>query len=385
MTNTEIEQGNSAEFVAFTIQGKFQDGLTSRSEPAKLLVNAQGAKLVAADVSLELVPESLSVSDRIGDTPRRIEWGSEAVFVTNENEAADRLQQLLPGGTLGRVAFRLESNLALAIGALLFVGLLFLAFMTWGVPSGARYLAAKIPDSLARRAGDEVLQTLDKLYLEPSKLAPDRAVELRSYLTAYDSFPPRIEFRFAGKELGPNAFALPGGYVVITDELIALAESDEEILAVYLHEVGHARNYHAETGVLANSAWLVVLTLVTGDISGMTETIFAVPVFLGQLAFSRELEREADDYSISKLKEHALDPTRLAAILERMNHYSRSTPDTQEHSQAEENPKPEHHAETAEPEANDSTNSAQGTRLFDYLSTHPSTAERLERIRAAAQ
>ncbi len=373
MNNDEIDQDDAAKFVAFTLLGQFQDGITSRSKPAKLFVNSRGAQLVTGEISLHLHPDSISISDRIGDTPRRIEWNSGAVFVTDDNEAADQLQRLLPGGNLGRMAFRLENNLTLAIGALVLVTTLLFAVMIWGVPAGARYLAAKIPESVARHAGDEVLQSLDELYLEPSKLSDDRTTQLRSYLIAYDSFPPRIEFRYAGKKLGPNAFALPGGYVVITDELIALAESDEEILAVYLHEVGHARNYHAETGVLANSGWLVVLTLFTGDISGMTETIFALPVVLGQLAFSRELESEADDYSIEKLKEHSLDPNLLAAILERMNSYSLHTPDTEDQSDTEEG-KPE-----------ESTSSATGTSLLDYLSTHPSTPERLARIRQAAQ
>lgn len=146
----------------------------------------------------------------------------------------------------------------------------------------------------------------------------------------------------------------------MTDELINIAESDEEILAVYLHEVGHARNHHAETGVLANSAWLVILPIVTGDISGMTEAIFPVPVVLGQLAFSRELEREADDYSIEKLRELSLSPTLLAAILERTTAYRLSTPDSSDEDQ-----------DTEEPKDNSSAAETAGSNLFDYLSTPP--------------
>ncbi len=353
-----------ATFAPFTIEGEFHDGQTSKSVPAQLLVNNRGARLVADQLEIEISPADLLLSDRIGNTPRRIEWHNDGAFVTQDNAGTDRLHRLLPGGKVGRLAFGLESNLPFAIVALVSVALLLGSVMFWGIPTGARYLATQIPQSLAERAGNEVMAALDQIHLEPSTLSSERAEELRTYLASHDPFPPVISFRSAGETIGPNAFALPGGFVVITDELIALAENDEQILAVYLHETGHARALHSETSVLTNSAWLVLLTLITGDINGMTETIFAVPVMLGNLAFSRELEREADDHAITELKALGLDPSLLADMLQRM---TQGVPDTDTDMASEE-----------------ASSSGEGDGLLDYLSTHPSTAERLKRIRAAA-
>jgi Zn-dependent protease with chaperone function len=107
--------------------------------------------------------------------------------------------------------------------------------------------------------------------------------------------------------------------IVITDQLVALAGSDEEILAVYLQEVGHARGRHAETMAIQNSAWLVILALITGDVSGVSEALFALPVILGQMAFSRELEYAADDYAMARLLAAGISPDHLATLLVRLN------------------------------------------------------------------
>ena len=377
----ETEKGHSlsgssdqTQFVPFEIEGHYQDGVRSRSSSARLEVHERGARLIAADIELELAPRELHLSDRIGDTPRRIEWGEAGVFITADNAGADRLQRLLPGGTLGRVAFGLESNVLLAIASLLVVGVLLGATLFWGVPAGARYLAQQIPEGLGERAAEEVLDVLDEVHLEPSELSETRQASLKSYLLSKDAYPRRIEFRKAGEEIGANAFALPGGYVVITDELVELAEQDDEVLAVYLHEVGHARGRHAETGVLQSSAWLVLLTLLTGDINGVTEVVFAVPVLLSELAFSREMEREADDYAIERLQALGLDPELLAVVLERISQ-PRAGCDA-----AEENcEEPE-----AEVSADSEDHSGVKWKILEYLSSHPATAERLARIRAAA-
>ena len=377
------EPTDSGEFRSFSLEGEYQDGVTSRSMPGRMEVTDRGARIVAGEEAFDIAPDKLWLSDRIGDTPRRIEWGEAGVFVTHDNAAADRLRALLPGGGLARLAFGLESHLPLAIAALLVVAVSMGSVLFFGIPSGARYLAQRIPDSLGERAAEEVMEVLDRVHLKPSSLPRQRADELRAYLRSQDDFPRKIHFREAGKRIGANAFALPGGHVVITDELIELAASDDEVLAVYLHEVGHARGRHAETSVLQNSTWLVMLTLLTGDVSGMSQTVFAIPVLLGQLAFSRELEREADDYAIAELKQSGRSPELLAAMLERMSAGAQRNGDEDCEPAAEEAEQKKETAEAAEAEEGAKAEAEAGARLLDYLSTHPATSERLARIRAA--
>ena len=362
-------------FEPFTLQGSYQDGLTSRSIDAELTVHERGCELDAGEVQLSIRPGDLLLSDRISNTPRRISWGTVACFITQDDAGTSRLRRLLPGHKASNLAFRLENQLPLAIGMLLFVTALLLATLVWGIPYGAKYLAFKIPDSVSEQSAEQSLQFIDRLYVEESQLPLERQQELEHYFRAVDNYPPKILFRH-GKDIGANAFALPGGYVVFTDELVELAAQDAELLGVYLHEVGHAKLRHAETSVLRSSAWLIVLTLLTGDISGVSEAVYTLPVALGELSFSRQLEREADDFAINALFAAGESPDRLASMLEKLesSQHVVSVDENQSESATESGTE----KETAT--KNDRHFSQQ---LFEYLSTHPATDERLQRIRSA--
>ena len=63
----------------------------------------------------------------------------------------------------------------------------------------------------------------------------------------------RLELR-SGEALGANALALPSGIVIMTDDLVALAKSDDEIGAVMAHELGHVRGRHAQLDVRSGQA-----------------------------------------------------------------------------------------------------------------------------------
>jgi len=336
-------------FNDFAIEGEYQDGTTSKTEPAVLRVHSYGCELNTESLRLELSPDAITLTDRISNTPRRITWGTEACFITKDNDAADGLARLLPGGELGRIAFRLEQNMALALTALVLVVALAGSFMLWGVPAGAKYLAHKIPDSVLHSAAEQTMTSLDQVYFEPSNLAPDRQQELERYFRAIDDYPAKILFRDA-EDIGANAMALPGGYVVFTDQLVELAEHDDELLGVYLHEVGHTRFRHAEASALQSSAWLVTLSLITGEVSGASDALLSIPVLLGQAAFSRDLERAADSFAIEHMLRTKKSPAALADMLQRLS--SASRPDGEQ------------------------------SRLLDYISSHPATEERLQQIRS---
>jgi predicted Zn-dependent protease len=162
---------------------------------------------------------------------------------------------------------------------------------------------------------------------------------------AASATPYRIEFR-AAPEPGANAFALPSGVIVITDDLLKLAEDDREILGLVAHECGHVQGRHALRSVLQNSAVFVVIALITGDVSSTTGFAGALPAFLLQNKFSREFECEADRHAVTMLRATGNDPAFLAHMLERLS---------------------KAHAES-------------GSKALGYLQTHPSTPERIESI-----
>ena len=94
---------------------------------------------------------------------------------------------------------------------------------------------------------------LDRLVLEPSELPVDRKDEIRQLVgRSFPHLPPcRLSLGLSkGGDLGANAFALPDGVIVFTDELVDLLESDAEILAVFAHGGGHVVERHSLRQIL---------------------------------------------------------------------------------------------------------------------------------------
>ncbi len=125
-----------------------------------------------------------------------------------------------------------------------------------------------------------------------------------------------------------NAFALPGGYVYITRQLVALCNSEAEMAGVLGHEVGHTAARHSEKR--KNNATLAgllgmggsILGSVLGNSGGLLGALggglqqYAGPLAqIFTLKYSRSQEEEADDFGIRYLSKAGYDPSALASML----------------------------------------------------------------------
>ena len=125
-----------------------------------------------------------------------------------------------------------------------------------------------------------------------------------------------------------NAFALPGGYVYITRQLVALCNSEAEMAGVLGHEVGHTAARHSEkrqnSATLANILGVggTILGSVLGDSAGWLGAVgVGLKQYAGPLAqvfslkYSRTQEEEADDFGIRYLSKAGYDPSALSSML----------------------------------------------------------------------
>ena len=79
----------------------------------------------------------------------------------------------------------------------------------------------------------------------------------------------------APSALKANAFALPSGIVVLTDELEALAQHDDELSAVFAHEIGHVVHRHSMRMVIQHSASALLMLGLLGDVNSATSVVAA--------------------------------------------------------------------------------------------------------------
>ena len=115
-----------------------------------------------------------------------------------------------------------------------------------------------------------------------------------------------------------NAFALPGGFVVINSGLILAADSADEMLGVLAHELSHVTEQHSIRNIISAASVYLSIDLFLGDVSGLLAMLAdAAPLLLNQ-QFSRGFEREADVKGYELLTRANIDPRGLASFFEKL-------------------------------------------------------------------
>ncbi|WP_396268413.1 M48 family metallopeptidase [Ideonella sp.] len=213
--------------------------------------------------------------------------------------------------------------------AAVLAGLACLAFIAvtwvWGIPWASKAVVAVVPASVERHLGDSALSSIESAMLKPSSLpaAEQEAIRQRFAKAVAAAYPPgeapayELHFRSADKAgLGPNAFALPGGHMVLTDELAELLKDQPDaITGVLAHELGHVRHRHGLRMVVQTSLLASLISVVVGDVSSLLAT---VPAVLTEQAYSREAERESDQESVDILRKAGISPSVMVVFFERI-------------------------------------------------------------------
>lgn len=254
------------------------------------------------------------------------------------------------------------------------------AMQLWGLPLLARAAVAATPISVDQAIGERTLEAVDELMMEPSKLPAAQQEAIRqAFAEAMRHQPPdqRTPWQlvFRKSKIGPNALALPGGTIIMTDEMVAMVNGDTRVLTAVLgHELGHVQQRHG-VRMLVQAAVLGTLgAVVLGDFSSL---LAAVPALLGQAHYSREAEREADVHAVKVLKDAGLSPLHMVSMFEALERYRQ-----EERAKRESERKDDQASTTA---AEDDADDEDGSWLGIAFASHPTDAARIAFFRAAAQ
>lgn len=256
---------------------------------------------------------SLDVPSRLAHTQRRIGFADGSAFITQDNDAVDALLAHSHTQLTSSIHSLEGSFRAVALGLLILIAGVYLG-VTQGIPWAAERVAAQIPQDVQNRLGRDALVFLDRIILEPSELEAAEKQRLRRLampaLVAAGFADTDLQFR---KSIGPNALTLPDGTIVITDELVALA-NDDQLLAVVYHELGHLEGRHILRRTLQNSFLVLGVFFLTGDVNSV-ELLLAIPTVVMNSAYSRDFEREADRYALEKLIANEIPIDSFAQIM----------------------------------------------------------------------
>jgi len=115
-----------------------------------------------------------------------------------------------------------------------------------------------------------------------------------------------------------NAFAIPGGHVVILTGLLESADSAEEVAGVLAHEIAHVTQRHSMRNMMQSAGLVVLVQSIFGDASGAAAVLKEGSRVLLQQKFSRNFEREADDVGWDYLVQAKIDPEGMIRFFEKL-------------------------------------------------------------------
>jgi len=324
----------------------FYDGLHSRPRAVELQIGSGGIVLAADGLQRRYGWGGVRMSERLLHAPRVIRFGDGTLCEVSDQAGLDAA--LASAGYRDSWVARSPGRWSHVLGSMAALLVAVFALYRWGLPLAAEFAARRIPPGIEDRIGIGAAKLVEQRFA-PTKLTGPQAERV---WRVFDSIAPQDgrTFRLVlrdGGALGANAFALPGGTVVVTDQLVQLAPDDAALAGVLAHEIGHVEGRHLMRQVISSTVVGAVVTLIAGDVSGVTA---GLPAALANLSYSRDMEREADAYAVDLLKRKAMPIEPFAQMLERL--------------QAA-------HGSGAEP------------GWARYLQTHPDTADRIAAIRAA--
>lgn len=347
-----------------SVQVIFYDGVVSKPHQAQVFaVDAERIQVRYAGQTRDYHYDDMQLIGALGQLKPVIELKDDARI-----EFQDHLPawfQIAPKKIYGSI-WKLERSPSLILFSVIFVVFFGFALVKWGIPSASHYIAFQLPANSMKRLGDEAEQYVNQYWTEPTKLSQGQQEQIRQqYMKQIaEGHPAKLVFR-KGTQLGANAIALPNNTILVTDELVELAHSDQEILGVLAHEQGHLRERHSLQQGLSSLGMSVLYIAITGDGSDLFSSL---PAAMLGAKYSRKFEQEADLYALKLMDRQHIEVGHFANFLQRLSdEYEKEEAATQKDMKSK---------KTEQSEQDD-----QFAPIYEIFESHPATEKRIQMVR----
>ncbi len=329
-------------------RGAFYDGVTATRHDVVVLLDRGAVRVLGAEVGEVRWPyDQVGVLDGGGaGDPVRVARGPDdgASIVVDDPAFRAAMEAHLRRRVAGSAKRPFWRYLPLIVAVVTGLG----AVYVWGIPALAGRVAARVPVEWEESIGQQTVRTLTAGGVCRGAGRQEAMERIIERLTA-DGRGGRYTYTVTIlADPTVNALAAPGGQLVVFHGLLAKAESPEEVAGVLAHEVQHVVRQHGTRSVLREIPLRLLAAVVVGD-AGIASTATDVALSLGSLRYQRGDEEDADTEGLLMLEAAGVSPGGLGSFLARLDRGNGSGP------------------------------------MLRYLSTHPSSAERLARLDLASR
>jgi Zn-dependent protease with chaperone function len=306
------------------------------------IIDEHGAVITSACLS------KISIDPPLGSAPRRLTFPDGTLFETDDHEGV----YAIAGETRGSIIHRLEQFrprlAALVLTCIAAVWVLW----RFGLDIMVSAAIALTPPVVIEQIDRGTLKTIDFMMAEETLLESTEKARVQeifgrllSHLDKDEISSSNFKLIFRSMpDVGPNAFALPNGTVVMTDEFIDLFEDEDVLAGVLGHEIGHVIEKHGLRQTYRSLSIYILVAFLAGETGPFIEELLLEGNLVLSLAYSRDHESSADQFGLRLAQDAGFDPSGLKQFFEWA--------------------------------------SGRGSEQSKWLSTHPSSVERVKDIDA---
>ena len=357
----------------------FYDGIVSKPHQAQLSAVDMNSILISYREQNDLRKKTFKLQQMnfIGAL------GKKCPVIELNNDARIEFQTIdipewvpIPQKEFQQKIWKLERTPALILFSVVFVVALGFSTLKWGIPFASKVVAFQLPANTLQNIGQKAEDYIVNDWTGPSKLVQGQQAQIKQeYLSKIaEGRPAKIIFRDGGR-IGANALALPNNTIIVTDQLVEMAHSDQEILGVLAHEQGHLVERHSLQQALSSLGFSILLVAVTGD-SG--DLMTSLPVAILGAKYSRQFEQQADLYALKLMDKKHIEVSHFANFLQRMEDEELAAEQKSDQKAGKTANKDQQAASTAQATSQDHSNIV---TVLEALSSHPATAERVQMVR----
>ena len=294
--------------------GLFFDGQCSQAQPVSLKIHLQ-QKMLYLQLEDASIMEWNFTDLALFDGPNHLEirnsTASSAHLRLEVNAIQKRdLHRVLSKNNLHFQFRQLGLFRILLVAVLLFSGLVAAYF--WLLPPLAEKSVQLIPTSVDDQIGNSFFSTV----VDASAIDIKRSTALNKFAAELKLRNKRpLHFNVVRSE-EVNAFALPNGEIVVYTGLLSHIKTPAQLVALLGHEVSHVNERHSMKLLSRNLAGYMIISLLIGDVSGITAVLTDNAQQLQQLSFSRSNEEQADELGLKILIANRQDPKGMLQLFE---------------------------------------------------------------------
>jgi len=249
-----------------------------------------------------------------GELQYRNNKGETERLSIRDQQLIDALQKTLShhrvfGKAHTRVLGNIWIKLAVIAGIIL---LLLLGVYLWLVPLLGERMAKGFSKEAEINLGEQMYQSVKQQY----RIDAQKTTILNEFYKQlhYEVGYPVTITVVESNEM--NAFAIPGGHIVVYDAILDQMKTPEELAALLGHEASHIALRHSLRNIFRSIARQMFISIIVGDQSGIASVVVNNADNLKGLQYSRSLETEADDNGLQLMEKSSINPQGMRRLMQ---------------------------------------------------------------------